>query len=111
SRPKTRCSARAASSCSPRRRRTPAALLAPAGETTRQPSTPAPRRISMPDLRHACRALLATPVVSLVAVLSLALGIGANTAIFSIIDSLLLRSLPVRAPDRLALLALDPTGS
>src|SRR6185436_14203083 len=53
------------------------------------------------DLRLAVRALRATPVVSAVAVLSLALGIGANTAIFSIINSLVLRTLPVTDPERL----------
>ena len=52
----------------------------------------------MSDLRDAFRSLRATPVVSIVAILSLALGIGANTAIFSIVDSLLLRALPVKAP-------------
>jgi predicted permease len=55
----------------------------------------------MPDLRDALRALRATPVVTLVAILSLALGIGANTAIFSIINALMLRALPVQAPQRL----------
>ena len=55
----------------------------------------------MTDLRDALRALRATPVVTAVAVLSLALGIGANTAIFSLIDSLMLRSLPVEAPQQL----------
>src|SRR5690349_6589082 len=55
----------------------------------------------MHDLRLALRALRATPIVSLVAVLSLALGIGANTAIFSLVNSLLLRSLPVADPQRL----------
>ena len=49
----------------------------------------------MRDLRLACRALAATPVVTFVAILSLALGIGANVAIFSLANSLLLRSLPV----------------
>ena len=53
------------------------------------------------DVRLAVRALRATPVVSIVAILSLALGIGANTAIFSLIDSLVLRSLPVVEPQRL----------
>jgi len=53
------------------------------------------------DLRFAVRALRATPVVSIVAILSLALGIGANTAIFSLVDSLILRSLPVADPLRL----------
>src|SRR5919106_1028028 len=58
----------------------------------------------MQDIRDAFRALKATPVVSAVAILSLALGIGANTAIFSILDSLLLKSLPVKEPQRLVLL-------
>jgi predicted permease len=58
----------------------------------------------MQDLRDAFRSLKATPVVTLVAILSLALGIGANTAMFSILDSLLLRSLPVKEPQRLVLL-------
>ena len=56
------------------------------------------------DLRLAIRSLRATPVVTFVAVLSLGLGIGANTAIFSLVDRLVLRSLPVREPARLALL-------
>ena len=58
----------------------------------------------MQDLRDALRALRATPLVSLVAVVSLGLGIGANTAMFSIVDRLLLRSLPVPEADRLALI-------
>ena len=57
----------------------------------------------MQDLRLAVRALRATPIVTAVAVLSLALAIGANTAIFSLVDSLLLRMLPVRDPARLVL--------
>jgi predicted permease len=59
----------------------------------------------MNDLRDALRSLRATPLVSAVAILSLALGIGANTAMFSIVDALVLRSLPVRNADRLALLS------
>jgi putative ABC transport system permease protein len=58
----------------------------------------------MHDLRDAFRSLVATPVVSAVAVLSLALGIGANTAIFSILDTLILRTLPVKDPQTLALI-------
>src|SRR6266446_2781207 len=58
----------------------------------------------MTDLTLAFRSLRATPVVSVVAALSLALGIGANTAIFSIVDGLLLRTLPVRDPARLVLI-------
>jgi predicted permease len=59
----------------------------------------------MQDLRLACRALAATPVVTAVAVLSLALGIGANTAIFSLVNSLVLRPLPVAEPQRMVILA------
>ena len=55
----------------------------------------------MQDLRLSLRSLRSTPVVTVVAVLSLALGIGANTAIFSLVNSLLLRPLPVERPDRL----------
>ena len=55
----------------------------------------------MRDFRFAFRALAKSPVVSFVAILSLALGIGANTAIFSLFEQSLLRSLPVRAPQEL----------
>ena len=65
----------------------------------------------MHDLSDACRALRATPIVSGAAILSLALGIGANTAIFSILDSLLLKPLPVPEPQRLVLVAsADPNA-
>jgi putative ABC transport system permease protein len=62
----------------------------------------------LPDLRDAFRALRATPVVTAVAILSLALGIGANTAIFSILNSLVLKSLPVKEPDRLVQITIGP---
>jgi len=55
----------------------------------------------MADIRDAFRALRGTPIVTAVAILSLALGIGANTAIFSLINALMLRSLPVKEPQRL----------
>jgi len=57
-------------------------------------------------LRLAIRSLRATPVVTAVAILSLALGIGANTAIFSLINSLLLRPLPVERPDQLVAVSI-----
>jgi predicted permease len=60
------------------------------------------------DIRIAIRTLRATPLVTLVVILSLALGIGANTAIFSVVNGLLLRPLPVEQPDRLVLLQSDP---
>jgi predicted permease len=56
------------------------------------------------DLRDAMRSLRASPVITVVAVLSLALGIGANTALFSILNSLLLKTLPVHDPARLAVI-------
>jgi predicted permease len=55
----------------------------------------------MGNLRFALRNLTRTPVVSAVAILSLALGIGANTAIFSFFEQILLRPLPVSQPDQL----------
>ena len=55
----------------------------------------------MLNLKLALRTLIKTPFVTSVAVVSLALGIGANAAIFSLFDQLLLRPLPVQAPDRL----------
>ena len=64
-----------------------------------------------PDLRDAFRALRASPVVTVVAVLSLALGIGANSAIFSILNSLVLRSLPVASPDRLVQIVIGERQS
>jgi predicted permease len=64
----------------------------------------------MSNLRLAIRSLRATPVVSVVAILSLALGIGANSAIFSIVDSLLLRALPVKQPQRLVMLGEESAG-
>ena len=54
------------------------------------------------DIKYGARALLRSPAFSLVAALSLTLGIGANTAIFSLVNALLLRPIPVAEPTRLA---------
>ena len=59
---------------------------------------------SVSDLRLALRGLRRNPLFATVAIVSLALGIGANTAIFTLLDQLLLRKLPVRAPDELVML-------
>src|SRR6202451_1327360 len=60
------------------------------------------------DLRFAARILTKSPGFALVAILSLALGIGANTAIFSLIDAVMLKMLPVEHPEQLVLLT-DPS--
>ena len=65
----------------------------------------APFRGLTQDIRIGFRQLRATPVVTAVAILSLALGIGANTALFSLANSLLLRPLPVNEPDRLVMIS------
>lgn len=61
-------------------------------------------QLLLQDLRFALRALGKTPVFSTIAILSLALGIGANTAIFTLMDQLLLRYLPVKNPEQLVML-------
>src|SRR3984957_14878991 len=56
------------------------------------------------DLRFSLRAIRRSPLFASVAILSLALGIGANTAIFTLMDQLMLRRLPIKNPDQLVAL-------
>jgi predicted permease len=63
------------------------------------------------DVRYALRALRSSPGFAAVAILSLALGIGANTAIFSLIDSVILKTLPVSHPEQLLQVTLGKSPS
>lgn len=71
------------------------------GTLERLPKGPIMRSFFQFDIRAAYRSLRATPVVTAIALASLALGIGANTALFSILNGLVLKPLPVREPAEL----------
>ncbi len=63
------------------------------------------------DVRYGLRTLLANPAFTVAAVLSLVLGIGANTAVFNILNAVMLRSLPVEDPQRLVQIRFGKSGS
>src|ERR1700722_12114955 len=62
------------------------------------------------DAGYGLRSMLRTPAITVVALTSLALGIGANTAIFSFLDAMMLRTLPVRDPQQLVKLGVEDWG-
>jgi len=62
------------------------------------------------DLRYSVRLLVKSPTFTFLAILTLTLGIGANTAIFSLLDAVMLRSLPVKDPDELVLFGKAESG-
>src|SRR5512143_198634 len=65
----------------------------------------------MRDFKYAVRVLINSPVFALTSIVTLALCIGANTAIYSVVDRVLLRSLPYPRPDRLAMIVRHYQGA
>src|SRR5690349_7099658 len=85
----------------------------PAGQTRNQTGgrlRPRTMRSASADFRLAFRGIRRNPLFASVAILSLALGIGANTAIFTLLDQIVLRKLPIRNPDELVMLWQDASN-
>src|SRR5436853_3215764 len=66
--------------------------------------------ILLSDIKHGCRLLIRNPAFTIVVLLALALGIGANTAVFSVMDAVLLKPLPYKNPDHIVSVAGRFTG-
>ncbi|TDI45873.1 MAG: FtsX-like permease family protein [Acidobacteria bacterium] len=80
------------------------------GRRSRPNKTASTAELWLKDLRYAARTLVRSPSFALVVVVSLALGIGANTAIFTLVNAMLLKPMPVKAPEELvAVYAMRPT--
>jgi PadR family transcriptional regulator len=91
------------STCSPRNTRGAACRLTKRGTRHGARSVASRSSSALRDARFGVRGLARAPALTTVVVLSLALGIGANTAVFSVVNALMLKTLPVRDPDRLVL--------
>jgi predicted permease len=78
----------------------------PAIADSRSPARSGPLETLLRDLNYSFRTLVRTPGFTAIAILTLALGIGANTAIFTLLDQVLLRLLPVKNPHQLVLLTM-----
>ena len=92
------------------RKRTASFFASGANSLAREGWNPVMLSVLGQQIRYALRRLLKTPGPAAAAVLSLAIGIGANTALFSVVNGLLLTPLPYPDPDRLGLIWIHSSG-